>query len=477
MRRDSDRIAELSREIDANPHSRQFYQLGELLRREGRAEEAAAVLRRGLQYWPKYVAAWVSLGRAELERRAAEGASAALEKALELDPENPVAWRLLAEAREVAGESERAVAAMRRAAALVPGDETLLQALHRLEGLAAAPLPPPEPAAVPPAVAPRAAPPEPGTQREEIDVEETAVVGLRALPLPEPFAQQPVVVAGIAAPPLAEEERAGAAAEAEPFAIVGPEAEVVVEAEAEEAVEPEPQAPPPLAPAPAEQPPAPIRAAPFGELAPPGRPATESAAALAGDVFAVEAPVAAEALEDVFGAPEEAPPAAAEALQEPQDVSPWATQARFVVPIPPPTAVVPETGAAQAAVEEPPVAVPEPGEALLLTGEPAEELWPAAQVETEPPEAVVETAAPIASVEAARALIRAERLAEAAAMLAQVVEERGEDGEARDLLELVRDMLEPMPVELPPLSRRERKIAALQRWLASLTLARERAAL
>ena len=39
------RIAELQRELTANPASRQFYQLGELLRRDGRGEEAAEALR------------------------------------------------------------------------------------------------------------------------------------------------------------------------------------------------------------------------------------------------------------------------------------------------------------------------------------------------------------------------------------------------------------------------------------------------
>jgi cytochrome c-type biogenesis protein CcmH/NrfG len=34
------RIAQLQRELVSNPASRQFYQLGELLRRDGRSEEA-----------------------------------------------------------------------------------------------------------------------------------------------------------------------------------------------------------------------------------------------------------------------------------------------------------------------------------------------------------------------------------------------------------------------------------------------------
>lgn len=237
-----------------------------------------------------------------------------------------------------------------------------------------------------------------------------------------------------------------------------------------------------------------------------------------GDIFALDLPAPAGGLEDVFGPalppperveptvtpppplkdaaavaavlppPPEAPPAVESVEASPPsevgETSPWATQARLVLPVPPP----PE--AAAPAPEAPPVA----GEVLAaeaaaqLPGEPLEELWPPVGGEVAPPpepEPLPEAeplpepapALPAASVEAARALIRAERLAEAAAMLEKVAAEHPDDGEARDLLELVRDMLEPMPVELPPPSLKARKIAALQRWLASLTLARERAAL
>src|SRR5512136_904315 len=91
------RIAELQRELAGNPGSRQFYQLGELLRRDGRAAEAAAVLRAGLAHHPRYVAAWVSLGRACLDQSRPADSAAALHEALELDAQNPVAWRLLGE--------------------------------------------------------------------------------------------------------------------------------------------------------------------------------------------------------------------------------------------------------------------------------------------------------------------------------------------------------------------------------------------
>ena len=86
-----ERIAELRAELREDPTSRLFYQLGELLRREEAHEEAVRVLRAGLEHNPRYVAAWVALGRslAALERH--EEAEGACARALELDPENAVA--------------------------------------------------------------------------------------------------------------------------------------------------------------------------------------------------------------------------------------------------------------------------------------------------------------------------------------------------------------------------------------------------
>ncbi len=617
MGRDSDRIAELKREIDANPHSRQFYQLGELLRRDGRAEEAVAVLKRGLQYWPKYVAAWVSLGRAELERGAADGAIAALERAIELDPENPVAWRLLAEGREIAGDVERALAAMRRAAGLVPGDETLTQVVERLEALALAAPPPPGPA---PLEGGQRKPEELGSEEgAEAEVEETAVMPAGIPPLPEPLAtptpkeESPPV--GDIPPAWAEQEKAADGGTAEVFALVepaplpeaapGPAIFPAAEAEApltpgpfveletvpsplsapataqpqgatavpcEDRVKPEalpsplPAAAPTAAVAALEegagaQPPAPFAPPPVaelqgaledpfaGSLSQPEAPAVGSAAAPE-EVFALNLPAPAGGLEDVFGAapppqeraepggapppleeteaaavvaaaliepvalppaveppplPESEPAAPPKALEPPlaEDSAPWVTQARLVVPIlPPAPAETPPPAAAPpvAAGGEPAAEAEAPTSAVLeLAGESAKTPWPAAAFEAAAPEpepswpappmelrepvAAPEPAppavpaAPAASVEAARALIRAEQHAAAAAMLEQVVDDQPGNLEARELLELVRDMLEPMPMELPPLSPRQRKIAALQRWLASLTLARERAAL
>jgi hypothetical protein len=84
-------------------------------------------------------------------------------------------------------------------------------------------------------------------------------------------------------------------------------------------------------------------------------------------------------------------------------------------------------------------------------------------------------AQPPASLTLARLYVQQQALSEAVGVLERLLEREPGNVEARDLLGLVRDMMEPLPAAPPPLSRRERKIAALQRWLASLTLGRERA--
>src|SRR5512136_11301 len=177
------RIAELQRELAGNPGSRQFYQLGELLRREGKGAEAAEALRAGLAHHPRYVAAWVSLGRACVDAGQASEAVHSLEQALALDPQNPVAWRLLGEAHLALGERPAALEAMKHSLALVPGDEVLQSAVDAIEAELASPTPPEEPHDAEPLGAPLS---EPGEVFAEADEVETAV------PAPEaPLAAAP----------------------------------------------------------------------------------------------------------------------------------------------------------------------------------------------------------------------------------------------------------------------------------------------
>ena len=399
--RGSDRIGELEKELGVNPASRQFYQLGELLRRDGRHRDACEVLRRGLVLNPRYVAAWVSLGRAAADCDDYEGASDALRAALALDPQNPVAWRLLGEARLALGDRAGALDALRRSLQLAPGDGVLQAAV---ETLAAEPAP---------------------------------------------------AEAGIGAAPLGEEPLAPAlASPAEPeWAVYTAEPAA-------------PGAPPPIAD-------------PFAAAAP--------VAPAAGDVFAevFEAPAPLPRLDSgVFsfsGAPLAPPPPVERA-----PVVEVAPAALLETPAPesgaPPLAAdLDEAFAAALAAPPPPVAEPEPAPQAAWVEQaaaPRREPEPEPAPEPEPmpaPAAPAQEPRPRPTVTLARLYIGQQQFAAAADVLEEVLDTQPSSQEARDLLDLVRDMMEPLPGALPPLSPRERKIAALQRWLASLTLGRERA--
>ena len=119
------RIEQLRYLLREDPSSRVFFQLGELLRREGEAVQAVEVLRSGLEHHPSYVAAWVSLGRSHHDLGAHEEANAALEIALEIDRENPVAARLLGETAIEREDWLSAVKALKLTRALGGGDEEL----------------------------------------------------------------------------------------------------------------------------------------------------------------------------------------------------------------------------------------------------------------------------------------------------------------------------------------------------------------
>ena len=123
------RIEELRFTLQRDPESRLFYQLGEMLRREGNLDEAVEVLTTGLEHHPAYVAAWVSLGRALEQGGRHAPAVEALTKALKIDPENAVAARTVGFALIELEDWRRAVEAFERAVQLLPGDDELMEAL------------------------------------------------------------------------------------------------------------------------------------------------------------------------------------------------------------------------------------------------------------------------------------------------------------------------------------------------------------
>jgi len=119
------RIEQLRYLLREDPSSRIFYQLGELLRREGEATEAVEILRTGLERHPRYVSAWVCLGRSQRDLRALEEARQSFQTALDLDRENPVAARLLGETAVEREDWLGAVKALKLSRALTGADDEL----------------------------------------------------------------------------------------------------------------------------------------------------------------------------------------------------------------------------------------------------------------------------------------------------------------------------------------------------------------
>jgi tetratricopeptide (TPR) repeat protein len=127
------RIEQLRFLLREDPSSRVFYQLAELLRKEGQPDEAVEILGRGLERHPRYVAAWVSLGRAQFDLSAIAEAEEAFQRALDLDPQNAVAARMMGETAIAMTDWPRAAKALRLARELAPSDLSLNDKIAHVE--------------------------------------------------------------------------------------------------------------------------------------------------------------------------------------------------------------------------------------------------------------------------------------------------------------------------------------------------------
>lgn len=127
------KIEELRFRLKTDPRSRLFYQLAEELRKGGNFAESEQILRSGLEVYPAYLAAWVSLGRVLREQKNDSAAVDALSKAMQLDPGNVVAARLLADSYLSLGDTLEAIKKYKLVHALMPGDEELKNTIEQLD--------------------------------------------------------------------------------------------------------------------------------------------------------------------------------------------------------------------------------------------------------------------------------------------------------------------------------------------------------
>lgn len=124
----SSRIEELRRRIVADPASIVFAQLGEEYRRAGHYLDAVEVCRTGLERYPGYISARVTLGRALMELGELDAASRELEMVVGTAPDNLAAIRALADIHQRKRDLPGALDYFDKAQALTPSDPEIRDA-------------------------------------------------------------------------------------------------------------------------------------------------------------------------------------------------------------------------------------------------------------------------------------------------------------------------------------------------------------
>ena len=127
-------IRRLEERLGKDPHSPSFAPLADAYRKAGRAREAIALCREGLERFPDYATARLVLAKALLEEGDPDGALAEVRTILEHDPADAPAHRLAGELERRAGRIREALAHLRQAAALDPSDRESTALVGFLEG-------------------------------------------------------------------------------------------------------------------------------------------------------------------------------------------------------------------------------------------------------------------------------------------------------------------------------------------------------
>lgn len=109
---DNPRIEELRRRVESDPASLAFAPLADEYRRLGRFDEAISTCEAGLERYPSYVSARVTLGRTLMDLGRLEDARRVLGAVLHAAPENLAAIRGLAEIHQRQGPAHAREAEM-----------------------------------------------------------------------------------------------------------------------------------------------------------------------------------------------------------------------------------------------------------------------------------------------------------------------------------------------------------------------------
>ena len=127
-------IDRLATQLAKDPHSKVFMPLAEEYGKVGMWQEAAAVLEDGLKFYPGFITAMVTLGRAYDHMGQATKAKAILEESVKLSPENLRAHRTLIKIYQSQGLNESVLQSCAVILEVNPRDEEALSVQSALGG-------------------------------------------------------------------------------------------------------------------------------------------------------------------------------------------------------------------------------------------------------------------------------------------------------------------------------------------------------
>jgi len=126
-------IERLKERLKKTPDSKLFVPLAEEYKKVGMFDEAIEILNRGLERYPNYMSARVSLGKIYLDKGMLSEAGAEFVKVVSAIPDNLYAHKKLAEIYRDLGESDKATEEFRKVLTLNPTDEDAARSLANRE--------------------------------------------------------------------------------------------------------------------------------------------------------------------------------------------------------------------------------------------------------------------------------------------------------------------------------------------------------
>jgi tetratricopeptide (TPR) repeat protein len=127
-------IAALKERLEANPKSRSFLQLAEAYLERGDTDKALPLLTRGVEFYPYYLAARITLGQVQKEHGESDEAIKNFEFVTRTIPDNLIAQKNLALLYFRKGNNDKTKEAFSVALSLSPNDPELLDLKKKIDG-------------------------------------------------------------------------------------------------------------------------------------------------------------------------------------------------------------------------------------------------------------------------------------------------------------------------------------------------------